>query len=131
VAQFYDPNTNTIFALSGVKGGASSLFSDPFARVRQELRRGTAAVLGEATIDGRKAYEIRLDEQTTGYFDESTYLPLRLDRSRGGAVVARSRVAVYQYLPATEANVRLLDLQNRHPGARLGAKPGPERPGKP
>lgn len=120
---WWNPATNTIDQEVARK---PVFFDDPLARVKAELRAGQARVVGAATVDGRPTYKIQFAAQgqfnsqsLVAYVDKTTYRPLLLvDPQRNGSIV-RLKVTAFEYLPATRANLRLLSLTARHPGATV------------
>jgi hypothetical protein len=119
----YDPASNTIQQHAD---SAPVAFDDPLSQVRQELHNGRAQVLGSTTTGGVPTYKIRFatkdgfsSDSLVAYVDKRTYRPILLsDPQRNGTIVELHVVAL-EYLPRTAANLRLLSLTARHPGARV------------
>jgi hypothetical protein len=124
-ASFYDATTNTIHESGATKHGAGAS-EDPLATVRADLADGIARLLGPAITDGTPTYEIQFADKggfgsgsLIAYVDRQTYRPILLsDPQRNGGVV-QLKVVAFEYLPVTSANLRLLSLTARHPGARI------------
>lgn len=94
--------------------------------MRQALDNGQARVLGTAIVDGVQTYEIQFaskggfDSQgPIAYVDQSTYKPVELVDPKPDGGTAHLQVVALEYLPATPANMRLLSLEDRHPGAQV------------
>jgi hypothetical protein len=134
-SSFYDPSSNTIYqAPSGpanTSGGAPARTparrrGDPISMVRAELHNGGAQMLGSTTTDGVPTYEIRFAskggfgrDSLIAYVDRQTYRPVLLSDPQSNGTVVQLRVVTFEYLPATPANMQLLSLTARHPGARV------------
>jgi hypothetical protein len=121
-SSWWDPTTNTIHEQ---RGGAAPVFDDPLAAVHEALDRRDARVLGSATTDGIPTYAIQFsgkhgyNDGLTAFVDKRTYRPILLiDPQRDGSIV-RLKVVAFEFLPANEANLRLLSLTARHPSARI------------
>jgi hypothetical protein len=88
------------------------------ATLRSLVQSGQAAVDGTATVDGIPAYKLTVHgaDDTwlngTAYVAQSDYLPIEID-SHGEVI----RYQAYERLPATAANLRLLELPARAQGA--------------
>lgn len=135
-ASYYDPASNAINEQSSA--GPQPAVGDPLTAVRQDLQTGQARVLGTAQIGGVSTYKIQFadkggfDSQSViAYVNQHTYRPVMLaDPQRDGTIV-HLRVVTLEYLPATPANLQLLSLTKRHPGARVvtggPGKPAPVR----
>jgi hypothetical protein len=130
---WWDSATNTIH--EQVDATPQQPFDDPLAQVRSELSAGRARVLGRATVDGRPTYEIQFGRKgqfdtvsSVGYVDQTTYRPLLLVAPQHDGSIVRLHVTAFDYLPRTEANMRLLSLSARHPSARVvaGRVAGPD-----
>lgn len=112
----YDTATNTI-----VQTPASSppALVDPIEGVRAQLAHGDARVAGTSTIDGTKVYEIDLPNGVVAYFDTTNYQPMYVDNDQRDGGVVRTRVGIYQELPMTPGNTKLLSITAAHPDARV------------
>ena len=117
----YDPATNTIY--EHVFPSPPRAPDDSVSRVRQELASGQAQVDGTVVVDGASLYKIDLRAGLVGYFDTTTYALRYVDAAQPNGTVARERVDVYEYLPMTSANQKLLSVTAQHPGARIDTKP--------
>jgi hypothetical protein len=133
----YDPATNTIYEhpnpvshtpadpRRGVRThrhparAGDRPFTDPVAKIRQELASGQAQVNGTVVIDGASLYEVDMPEGEVGYFDTRTYALRYVDVPQ----VGRLHVVVYEYLPMTPANQALLSVTAQHPSARIDTNP--------
>ena len=83
------------------------------------LRSCGAHLVGNASIGGRDALELRSqDGHVTYYVDASTYAPVQLDTTGtdGGTSL---RFTTYEVLPANDANEALLSLTAQHPSATV------------
>jgi hypothetical protein len=114
----YDAASNTITTSPG--GGQARQPADFAATLRSLVESGQATVDGTTTIAGVQAYKLTVSSSPdpfligTAYVDATNYHPLEID------TVTDSETIVYQayeYLPATSANLQLLDLAAQHPGA--------------
>ena len=121
----YDAQTDTVTVspASGPRPGASHEPVDYAASLRALVASGEARVLGTSTIDGVPAYELSVSGESvlpagsTAYVAQSSYRPLVIDyNAYGGETISFES---YEYLPATRANLALLDLVAQHPGARV------------
>jgi hypothetical protein len=113
----YDPATNTIY--EHPDPASQRPFADPVAKIRQELASGQAHVNGTVVIDGASLYIVDMPDGTVGYFDTRTYALRYVDVPQ----VGRLRVVVYEYLPMTSANQKLLSVIAQHPSARIDTNP--------
>jgi hypothetical protein len=124
----YDPATNTI---TTYPGGTERGSVDIAASLRALLQSGQARVEGQTTVDGVAAYQITVSGQGPGWLSgvangaydvaQSDEHPLlvQTEVDCGGSACAETvRFQTYEYLPATSANLALLDLSAQHPGAR-------------
>jgi hypothetical protein len=116
----YDPSTNTVVE---TRDARAPELVDPMAGVRAQLADGNARVAGTATIDGTALYKIELPTGVIAYFDTTTYQPMYLDNPQRDGSVVRTRVVIYEELPMTPQNAKLLDITAQHPGARVVANP--------
>jgi hypothetical protein len=121
--QWWDPRTNTIHQQQAPTPGMP--FDNQLVDARAALRAGRARVLGTATVDGRPVYKIQFTgkdgsdsaRELVAYVDQQTYRPLMLDSPQRNGKVIHLRVTAFEYLPATEANMKLLSLTALHPDA--------------
>jgi hypothetical protein len=92
-------------------GRDSAAPNDPAATLSALVRSGKATVQ-EVTFDGVPAYRLTVTDAPTVWLDgtayvrQSDYHPLEIDTPGGGGESIRYQV--YEYLPATAANVALL-----------------------
>jgi len=123
--QWWDPRTNTIHQETAPTPGMP--FDNALVDARAALRDGRAQVVGTATLDGRPVYKIEFlpkdgsagSRDLVAYVDQNTYRPLMLDDPQRNGRVIHLRVTAFEYLPATDANMRLLSLTALHPDARV------------
>ena len=59
-----------------------------------------------------------------GYFDTTDYRPMYLDNPQRDGNVVRTRVVIYDELPMTPDNAKLLSITAQHPDARVLANAG-------
>jgi hypothetical protein len=130
--QTFDPATNTIVERPADQ---AEPYIDPVAEVRQLLAEGSAHIVGTTEIDGERLLEITASSSSdtlldgTLYVDATTYHPVRAElgpsacHDCGGP--EQIRFLVYEYLPATPANVGLTSLTAQHPDARVVEAPAP------
>jgi hypothetical protein len=120
----YDAGANTITAgvASPLAAGLSHEPIDPAATLRSLVQSGQATVDGTTTINGVSAYKLTVTSSPdpflvgSAYVATTDYRPLEID------TITNSEKIVYQtyeYLPATSANLQLLDLSAQHPGATV------------
>jgi hypothetical protein len=128
--------TNPPYAIRIIKGptdqlheaaSKSSTLTDPVETVRAELTTGTANVAGTVTINGQSLYKIELPNGVVGYFDQTDYRPVYLDNPQRDGTVVRTHVLVYEELPLTSENEKLLTLTAQHPDARVGTVAAPTK----
>jgi hypothetical protein len=142
--EIYDPRRNTISTLPPPDIGLPErgrdsnprrpLPVDPFdtgaERLRDRmldlLRSGGAREDGRVTVDGREAIRIVAPaEGMTLLIDARTYEPIEWSSPVTGIGTTpdrglqTTRFETYKRLPATEANLALLDLRAQHPGAKV------------
>jgi hypothetical protein len=117
----YDAGANAI-----LKTPASSApaLVDPIAGVRAQLAHGGAKVAGKATINGTTLYKIELPTGVIGYFNTTDYRPMYLDNPQRDGTVVRTRVVIYQELPMTPDNAKLLSITAQHPDAHVRRSAG-------
>jgi hypothetical protein len=120
----YDPATNTIHQQASSK---SLTLTDPVETVRAELGNGTANIAGPVTIESQSLYKIALPNGVIGYFDQSDYRPVYLDNPQGDGTVVRTHVLVYEELPLTSENKRLLSVTAQHPNAKVETDAAPTK----
>jgi hypothetical protein len=131
-AQTYDAATNTIY--QPPQSGVFQLSGDQSDSYRQMildlLTSGDAVVEGNDTIDGQKVIRIAATKDygtsadgtkygTWYYVDPDTKNPVAWHLTRDGGKVVDFHFDVYEQLPATDSNSKLLDLAAQHPGAAL------------
>ena len=116
-ASEYDPATNTVYEQPN--SSSPTPFTDPVAKIRQALASGQAQVAGTVVIDGASLYKVDMPKGMVGYFDTRNYAVRYVDVPQ----VGRLRVVVYEYLPMTPANQKLLSVTGEHPGARIDTNP--------
>jgi hypothetical protein len=122
-SSYFDPRTNTIYEAPDRQ---PQTWGDPIATVREELHTGRAQMVGRATTDGIPTYEIRFatkngfgPDSVIAYVDQRTYRPVLLSDPQRDGTIVQLQVVAFEYLPTTRANLRLLSLPARHPGARV------------
>lgn len=124
--QTFDPASNTIVEHPADQ---AEPYVDPVAELRTLLAKGSARIVGTTEINGESVYEITASSSTdmllngTIYVDATTYHPVRADLGPGACPRCggpeQIRFLVYEYLPATPANVSLASLTAQHPDARV------------
>ena len=117
----YDAATNTIME---TPASSAQALVDPIAGVRAQLARGAAQVAGTVTIDGKAMYKITLPTGVVAYFDTTDYRPMYLDNPQRDGSVIRTRVVIYEELPMTPADAKLLSITAQHPDARVSTNGG-------
>jgi hypothetical protein len=127
----YDAATNTI--TTGIYHPPNHAPVDQPATIRSLIASGQAQVTGSTVVDGVPADVLSLTNLPVGSglvdgtFDvaKSDYRPLLVQTTVGGSPET-VHFETYEYLPATAANLSLLDLSAQHPGAtvRNGAGTG-------
>jgi hypothetical protein len=120
----YDASANTVTTgpSEGSTTGSSHEPTDFAATLRALVQSGDATVDGTTTVDGVQAYKLTVTNSPdpwllgTAYVATSDYHPLEIDtRTNSETIVYQT----YEYLPATSANLQLLDLPAQHPGAAV------------
>jgi hypothetical protein len=126
---FYDPTTNTITESASRKTPTTPP-DNPLTDIKQQLQIGQARVLGTATIDGTRTYEVQLadkngfDSQSLiAYVDQTSYRPIEIADPQNNGTIVHLAVVAFEYLPATPANLNLLSLTARYPTARVVSNP--------
>jgi hypothetical protein len=126
----YDEGSNTIN--SQAASGGTRDPNDPAAALRSLVESGQATVDAETTYRGVPAYRLTVNGAAqrylngTVYVDRTTYRPLRIETTMDlttGPVYETIDFQTYEYLPATTANLELLDIAAQHPGARVVSAP--------
>ena len=83
------------------------------------LRSGRVRVTGRVTVDGRDAIRLEsLDGKKVYVVDAATYDPIEWTTTGDGGGVTL-RFPVYEQLPVDAGSLKLLDLQEQHPDARV------------
>ena len=108
---------------------------DPWAFALEKISEGRAHREGATQLDGRTLERVRFDppdscpapaaghcptEPEYGYFDPETLALVAWDYARDPMFPQwrnRERYLAYEYLPRTEANLALTDIQAQHPDA--------------
>jgi hypothetical protein len=131
----YDQATNTI--TEGASVPSNHLPADIAATLRSLLQSGRAQVTGTTVVGGVAAYTITVSDLPSGWssglangtYDvaQGDYRPLLVQTSVGcgsdmcGEIV---RFQTYEYLPASPANLALLDLRAQHADATVQTTSG-------
>jgi hypothetical protein len=126
----YDPASNTI-TVTPDPGGESRPAVDIADTLRSLVDSGSARVAGTTTLEGIAVYKLTISDAPrpfldgTAYVSRDTYYPVLIQSTDGPCNCTETiRFQTYEYLPATAANLRLLDLTAQHPGARMTTSPG-------
>ncbi len=133
----YDAATNSIY--TGIEHPPSHTPVDQPATLRSLIASGQAQVTGSTVVDGVPADVLSLTNQPAGgglengTFDvaKSDYRPLLVQTTVAcaqGQCPETMRYETYEYLPATPANLALLDLRAQHPQAKVVSGAGQEAP---
>jgi outer membrane lipoprotein-sorting protein len=120
----YDPTSNTI-TVTAEEDSASRPAVDIAQTLRSLVDSGDAQVEGETTLNGVAVYKLRVSGaprpflEGTAYVARDTHYPLLIENTGGPCNCTETiRFQAYEYLPASGANLQLLDLTAQHPGAR-------------
>jgi hypothetical protein len=124
----YDSASNTIVVQPTQGGGASP--DDAAADLRALVQSGNATIDEETTLEGTPAYRLTVSGASphylngTVYVARDTYRPLQIQTTAqtghdGQQVAETIQYQTYEYLPASAANLELLDVAAQHPGARV------------
>jgi hypothetical protein len=127
----YDPASNTIASIP-CPACTTRPTADIAATLRSLIQAGQAHVEGTTVIDGVPAYEIAVGGEAPGWSDgvangtydvaQSDYRPLLIESAAACASASCAetvRFQTYEFLPATGANLALLDVGAQHAGARV------------
>jgi outer membrane lipoprotein-sorting protein len=83
------------------------------------LHSGRVRVTGHVTVDGRDAIRLEsLDGRKVYVVDAATYDPIEWTTTGNGGGVTL-RFPVYEQLPVDTDSLKLLDLEDQHPGAQV------------
>ena len=122
----YNADSNTIAVDPPVSRQPGHGPTDVSAALRALVQSGQATVVGSATIHGVPAYKLTVSGSPaqflngTAYVAKSNFHPLLIETTKDGGTI---RYQTYEYLPATQANLKLLDLAAAHPGAKVINEP--------
>jgi hypothetical protein len=122
----YNAESNTIAVGPPVSRQPSHGPADVAAALRASVQSGAATVVGSTSIGGVAAYKLTVSGSPaqflngTAYVAKSDFHPLLIETTRDGGTIAYQ---TYEYLPATQANLKLLDLAAAHPGATVITEP--------
>jgi outer membrane lipoprotein-sorting protein len=99
---------------------AGGVLPDEFrAEILALLESGRVVVTGHVTVDGRDAIRLEsLDGKKTYIVDAATYDPIEWKTTGNGGGVTL-RFPVYEELPVDAESLKLLDLEDQHPGAQV------------
>ena len=89
------------------------------SEILELLRSGRVRVVGHVTVDGRDAIRLEsLDSKKVYVVDAATYDPIEWTTTGDGGGVTL-RFPVYEELPVDAESLKLPDLQDQHPDARV------------
>jgi outer membrane lipoprotein-sorting protein len=121
----YNPTSNTI-TVTPDEDSASRPAADIAQLLRSLVDSGHARVAGETTLNGIAVYKLTVSgapspfREGTAYVARDTHYPVLIESTGGPCKCTETiRFQAYEYLPASAANLRLLDLTAQHPGARV------------
>ncbi|MGH9279104.1 MAG: hypothetical protein ACRD12_13490, partial [Acidimicrobiales bacterium] len=90
--------------------------------MRDLLRSGQAHEDGRVTVDSREGIRIVSDvDSRVLVVDAGSYRPIEWTLTSDDGTVLTTRIEAYESLPATEANLGLLDVRAHHPDAAVVA----------
>jgi hypothetical protein len=97
---------------------------DPFGDLRDQIAAGTAHDEGETQLHGRTVERIRLDTTPVSYVwvDPETFYPVENEfEGVMGPFVVRMvwRNLTFEFLPRTDANLALTNIEAQHPNATI------------
>jgi hypothetical protein len=123
----YSAAANTVTETLAPPEAAADASVDIADEMRSLVQSGEARVTGTTTVDRTAVYRLTLGPASsatpaaTAYVNERDYHPVLLDYSAAGGETIRYQA--FEYLPATAANLALLDVAAQHPTARSTFKP--------
>jgi hypothetical protein len=127
----YDSGTNTIVDQPGAPSSNSAYApDDQAAQLRALVASGQARIDANTTFHGVPAYKLTVTGASspflngTDYVAKGDYHPLEIQTTVSSSLSSAGipetiDFQTYEYLPATSANLQLLDLQAQHPGAQV------------
>lgn len=123
----YNAESNTIAVDSPpVSRQPSHGPADVAAALRALVQSGAATVAGSTSTDGVAAYKLTVSGSPdqflngTAYVAKSDFHPLLIETTTDSGTTSYQ---TYEYLPATQANLKLLDLVAAHPSATVINEP--------